>query len=344
MRKKRNVLLNILEGVASICVVMLHCSFPGDIGRVIYGISRFAVPLFFAVSGYYIYNEDGAKVRNALPNKVKHITAIFLGTEVFYFIWHILQPFLIYGSFSGTIEWLNTKFTIKNIISFIIFQNTLIGDVSWFLVALIMCYLVTFPIAKHNKWKKCTLLILPLLCINVLLGEIGSLTGIKIQWYWCSNFWLLGFPCYALGFYLRIHEKKFMKLLTCKRIFWIVLGTGGLAVIERAVTGENQLYFSNIPFMVCSFMFCLKYPEVTVTSHILKSLSNIGEKYSLGVYILHPVIRDLLKIFVGKAGFNDNSIWNWCLPVLTVLFSIIIWWGWRIILTFLKRIKRESYQ
>ena len=332
MKKKRNEALNVLEGVACICVVMLHCSFPGDVGRILYGVSRFAVPLFFAVSGYFVYSEEWAKVRRTLPDKGKHIAVLFLGTEILYFIWHILRPFLIHGKFMGAAEWLAAEFTTKNILDFIIFQKTLIGDVSWFLVALLMCYLVTFPIAKYNIWKKCTLLIIPLLCINVLLGELGALTKVKIQWYWCSNFWLLGFPCYALGFWLRIYEEKIRKLLTPGRSFAVILATGVASVAERAATGENQLYFSNIPFMLCCFVFCLNCPELPAKSRILKIFGRLGEKYSFGIYILHPIARDVLKIIADKAGFSDQSMWKWCLPIMAVMFSFMVWRVWRAVL------------
>ena len=333
MKKKRNEALNVLEGVACICVVMLHCSFPGDVGRILYGVSRFAVPLFFAVSGYFVYSEEWAKVRRTLPDKGKHIAVLFLGTEILYFIWHILRPFLIHGNFMGAAEWLAAEFTTKNILDFIIFQKTLIGDVSWFLVALLMCYLVTFPIAKYNIWNTCTLLIIHLLCINILLGEFGTFAGIKIQWYWSSTFWLLGFPCYALGFWMRIREEKIRKLLTPGRTLAIILATGALSVIERAVTGENQLYFSNIPFMTAGFIFCLNYPELPAKSYILRSFGRMGEKYSFGIYILHPIVRDVLKIIADKTGFSDQSVWGWCLPIMVVMFSLMLWWAWRTALT-----------
>ena len=140
---------------------------------------------------------------------------------------------------------------------------------------------------------------------------------------------------------MRIYEEKLGKLLTLGRIFWIILGMGTLSVVERAVSGENQLYFSNIPFMLCSFIFCLKYPELPLKSRILKSLGSIGEKYSLGVYILHPIVRDLLKIFAGKIGISNQRMWNWCLPIIVIIFSIIMWWVWRSILTLGRVCKRR---
>ena len=318
-----------LKGIACICVVMLHCSFPGNLGKIIYGVARFAVPLFFAISGYFVYNEKGVKVIGVLPSKIKRTAAIFLGTEILYFVWHISESFFTYGSIKGIIEWLGTKFTIENIVCFILFQNTLIGDVSWFLVALIMCYLVTFLIARYNVWKKVALLSIPLLFANVLLGIWGAIIGVKIQWYWCSNFWLLGFPCYVVGFWLRMSEGIIVKLLTSRRIAICILGLGGLAVVERAVTGESQLYFSNIPFMICCFVFCLRYPDFPKDKILLKSIGSLGERDSFGVYILHPIVRDVLRIIAERIEISDRRIWVLCLPIIVIIFSILLWRVWR---------------
>lgn len=66
---ERNHSLNVLEGIACFSVVMLHCGFPGVVGKVIYGIARFAVLPFYIVGqdrfGLYclalLYMAYGAK-------------------------------------------------------------------------------------------------------------------------------------------------------------------------------------------------------------------------------------------------------------------------------------------
>ena len=56
--KKRNRCLDFMKGLACIGVVFMHCSFPYPYGQVISFVFKFAVPIFFMVSGYYTYNED----------------------------------------------------------------------------------------------------------------------------------------------------------------------------------------------------------------------------------------------------------------------------------------------
>lgn len=78
MKKTRNSTLNALKGIACFSVIMLHCAFPGMVGKIIYGIARFAVPMFFAISGYYVYSCNSKDVIQRLPKKNRtHSITIF---------------------------------------------------------------------------------------------------------------------------------------------------------------------------------------------------------------------------------------------------------------------------
>lgn len=324
MQKMKNSTLNILKGIACFSVVLLHCSFPGIFGKIIYGIARFAVPLFFAISGYYVYSNDSQKVIQRLPKKIKHIGTMFVGTEILYFLWHCIQYTILTGSIRGAIKWIASSFSFKNLVDFIIFQRTYIGDVSWFLVALILCYIVTFIIAKNNLWEKSFLLIPVLFLINVFLGEIAPFFKIKTEWYWCSNFWLMGFPCYALGFYIKINEHRLVQVLTDKKILAILIFSILLNLIERVLTEASQFFISNILFMFACFIYSIKNPTNFQNKKLAQVLSIIGEKYAFGVYILHPIVRDIFWMIAEYLGVAVQPIWNWILPILVFGMSICI--------------------
>jgi len=53
--KQYNNCLDFIKGIACIFVVFMHCEFPGIMGIVVQTISRFCVPFFFMVSGYFCY-------------------------------------------------------------------------------------------------------------------------------------------------------------------------------------------------------------------------------------------------------------------------------------------------
>ena len=324
MKRKKNSTLNALKGLACFSVVMLHCSFPGLVGKLIYGIARFAVPLFFAISGYYVYSNDSEKVIQKLPQKIKHIGLMFFGTEILYFLWHCFQYSVQVGTIQGAKEWICSLVSVKNLIYFIVFQRTVVGDISWFLVALIICYFVTFTIAKKNIWIKTFPLIPLLFLINLFLGEVAPFFDIETQWYWCSNFLLLGFPCYALGYYIKINEFKITQALTKSKIKKILFLTVFLNLIERVVTYASQLFISNILFMFGCFVYCIKYPTKFKRDKLVMQLSVLGDKYSFGVYILHPIIRDIYGMIFEMFKLNNNMIILWIRPIIVFWVSILV--------------------
>lgn len=318
--KQENISLNILKGIACICVVTLHCSFPGIAGKVLYGLARFAVPLFFAISGYFVYNSDNEKVKRQLRLKIIHILNLFAITEVLYLVFHLVKACIEYEQISGAIIWIKDSFTVNNIGLFIIFQKTIIGDISWFLVALIMCYLVTYIVSEFSLWKKTCYLIPVLLIINVCLGEISPLIWHNnVNWYWISNFWLLGFPCYALGYFIRIYKNKFIEIST-NRVILMMIGSILLNLLERIGTKGSQFFISNIPFMVGGLILCLKYPIPTRRFSILRF---IGKELSFGVYIVHPIIRDIYKLIFKRIGIIEMPLISWLVPMLTIVTSIV---------------------
>ena len=63
--KKKNKCLNVMKGIGCIGVVFIHVQFPGEFGKVAFLLARYAVPLFFMISGYYAYGacQDKLKCR-----------------------------------------------------------------------------------------------------------------------------------------------------------------------------------------------------------------------------------------------------------------------------------------
>lgn len=54
-KKQYNYCLDFIKGIACIFVVFMHCEFPGVLGTAVQAVSRFCVPFFFMVSGYFCF-------------------------------------------------------------------------------------------------------------------------------------------------------------------------------------------------------------------------------------------------------------------------------------------------
>ena len=59
----KNKSIYTLKAIACICVILIHCGLKKNIGITINSISRFAVPFFFIVSGYFSYSYEKPKLR-----------------------------------------------------------------------------------------------------------------------------------------------------------------------------------------------------------------------------------------------------------------------------------------
>lgn len=55
--------LNCAKGIACIFVILIHCTFPGIVGEMLRAIARFAVSLFFTVTGYFLLDSHGKVTR-----------------------------------------------------------------------------------------------------------------------------------------------------------------------------------------------------------------------------------------------------------------------------------------
>ena len=69
----RNRTLDMVKAICAYAVVLLHVHFPGNAGIIANVLARFAVPVFFMVSGYFCFRGDdtefirtGKKIRHVL--------------------------------------------------------------------------------------------------------------------------------------------------------------------------------------------------------------------------------------------------------------------------------------
>lgn len=86
-QKKYNYCFDYLKCIACIFVVFMHCEFPGVFGTAVQAISRFCVPFFFMISGYYSYNTS----TESSKRKVKRIAKMTIYASVFYLIFALVQ-------------------------------------------------------------------------------------------------------------------------------------------------------------------------------------------------------------------------------------------------------------
>ena len=109
--KQYNYCIDFLKGIACIFVVFMHCEFPGLTGIAVQAVSRFCVPFFFMVSGYFCFNPLLQQIDHqrasflqkqnnnlsVIKKKVTHVARITLYASLFYFAFVLLQQLLFHN-------------------------------------------------------------------------------------------------------------------------------------------------------------------------------------------------------------------------------------------------------
>lgn len=315
----KNKSLYVLEAIACICLVFIHCRFPGNLGLAIDYFARFAVPLFFMVSGYFSYSANKDKVKKKIFKQL----SLFIISMSLYFIYMNALYYLTIEDYSILTN-IGKIFSLKNILEFGLFNYTsAIISHLWFIAALICCYIfryVTINTEKEKTYKFIPFVLLITYIVQVYLLVIVAQGNLKI---FVRNWFAIGIPFFILGYNLNHYKEKIKNIKNNKLIICSILSIC-VIFIEKLILnkiGENvllELYLGNILFVVSMFILAINNPNPLN----FKFLSNLGECYSLNIYILHyGVIRFLNDILGTKYAIHINE---YIKPILVVVITLII--------------------
>lgn len=304
-QRKRNYCLDFIKGIACICVVFMHCEFPGEIGVLIQCVSRFCVPLFFMVSGYFCYHNRGGT--NYL-DKIKHIAVIILGATLFYLI---VTP--IYKSDGFTLS-------VKDLVKLAMFNVPIyIAGQLWFLFAL-FCDYILFALTEKLKLRKTAYFAIPIgIALYIFSAQGLHLLGHSIPNYYYRNFLIEGFPLFTLGFW--IHENQERIHVSNKILCIIVLISTLLCPIERLLLGRDfGINIVTFPQVIALFLLGINNPSFGEG----KILNKLGAVYSMYVYIIHPAVWHLLDKLYVSLSIQENPPALYARPIFCVALTVII--------------------
>ena len=302
--KSRNYCLDLAKAIACICVVFMHCEFPGYLGILVQCVSRFSVPLFFMISGYFCYRKDG---ETDYRKKIRHICKMILyGTVLYSILTVMLQE--VY------------PLTVKGLFDWIVFNEPeIIAPQMWFLFALLYDYIL-FSLVEKYKAYKIAYACIPLgIIIYIIMAQGMHLYGIKVTNYYYRNFLIEGFPLFSLGYL--IHEKEEQIKVSDKILIGTMIVSTLLCPVERALLGRD--FGVNIVtfFQVVSiFLYCLKHPDLGKGNR----LAEFGATYSMYIYLFHPAIWILLKKVYKLLGLRSYPIAMYLMPIFCVLLTCFI--------------------
>lgn len=305
---KRNQYLNYWKGIACFGVVFVHTRFPVEqLDGVLQTMFRFAVPLFFMVSGYFCYGEDRAQVEKKLPAKIKRIFWINLGGCFYYFIMQMAIAAFgdSHGDRADVIERFRLMFNREKMVEWLVFNQDPFVNIMWFTSALLYCYILIWIINHFNLYKMSYGLIPVLIIIHLLVGNVPALFGVEIYKVYYRNFLLFGLSFILLGNWLHKNQECVLEKIAIEKCKLLLLVGVILGMGEWFLVGRREMYIGTLLVVISIFLLALHQPEKKENSVLTK----IGEKYSLFIYIVHYSLIVVMGRFSEKLIMPDSIVY-----------------------------------
>lgn len=175
--------IDTLKFICAFLVILIHASYPYK--AEVIPITDEAVPLFFCISGFFIYG------KGCDTKRIKRIAILILWSFALYFIktelYHLIVLKEVY------------LLSFKNWIDLLIFNDVAFSIHLWYLPAYLYSLFGVYAIEKYGKWNISFWFIIPLLIIGTIIKL--NVQGPQIQYH--RNFLFFGLPYVLTGVYIK---------------------------------------------------------------------------------------------------------------------------------------------
>lgn len=274
------------------------------------GLARWAVPMFFLISGYFSYGKKADTVKR----RIQRMFGLFVLANGVYFLWK-LANLRMEGILS--VRAVQSLFAGEPLLKWLIWNQSPFMGHLWFLGALLYCYLF-YALLVHKGWEeRCYPLIPVCLTGNLLLGVALPVLGQEISFLYVRNFWLTGLPFFLWGhWFARQEGQGRLRIRDSYCLAGIVVGAG-LSMAEMFLSGGAELYLGSILIAAGLFLLAIRHPDWGRGS----LLEHIGERDSLSIYLWQMILIDLTQAAAYTCGFREHMVYQWLMPLWICLIS-----------------------
>ena len=306
---KRYNSIDLLKFLCAFMVIYIHANIKNQFGNCLYSFCRIAVPIFFMISGYFLYNHE-----SKISLKIKKNLKLLFFSEIFYIFFELMKiPFGKSSIMLIVTRIFDLKFLLTNIGE--------IGGHLWFIRALIYLYFLHLILQKIKINDK----VIIFLCMLFLLTDsitfkylpliINKSFNIDIVEP-ISKFIGTAFVSFYLGYFSNIYFKfnKKINIILCFLLFF-------LNIIEIFTLKDKNLLFNLITTIPFAFSVFLLFKNIDIKDNLF---SKLGRLYSGDIYIYHIFILSILNIVFSRY-FNIYMYFRALLVMIfTILFIVVI--------------------
>jgi surface polysaccharide O-acyltransferase-like enzyme len=299
---ERNYAIDFIKFFAIVAVVIIH-TFPGNdkLGYFILdNISRFAVPFFFAASGYLfsLKVNDHPESFSYFKKYVTKILKIYFSWLIFYFTYDVVRLLI---TNQGELSKYFNELTALNLLYY--GQGTS-GYQLWFVISLVWSITIVYLFFKLKRVK---LLLIIAFCLN-LLGLFGQSYSVfdelpvsttRAALYVSLFYSTVGFWLASVQTWRKYNGRIYFYLFCLFTILQILEGYW----LEKGLDAKHgEYFFSTIFLTLFLFLFALSNPPLGKCLFITKIGGN-----SLGIYAIHVFFIDMIDIFFERIGLEQGT-------------------------------------
>lgn len=286
----------------------------GDFAELIVGFGRFTIPMFFMISGYFLYSKDGHSEAR-LGKKALHILYLIILLKVSYFI--LVGVAYLQGTEGITLEYL--------INSVLICEWRCTVHI-WFLYALFMMYAFFWLLKRFNipfrkiYWIGWIPLIIDLFFGNIYPMFTSDVDAIHMRELISDSMYpFLGYTFFVFGYYLHENKEKMDRIFSTEvLVIFIIMGTI-IALTETHFLPQRTMYFGTLFQIVGLFLITFRFTEDELRC---RPLEYIGRNLMpfFYVYMMVPIF---ISYYYLKPSLTPFEYYIIC-PIVCVFVTLII--------------------
>lgn len=304
--------LFVIKAIAAYVVVACHIpngwlTFPST------PIFVSAVPLFYMITGYFLYSTDPKRATKRMLRGARKALILAIAFNLFYFLWILPRHGNVIDSWDKLLD--------------LILYGSALSVQLWYLSALFYGLLIFATWTYLFKGRGVALLIIPII-LNYLGGRYHFLAPETFE---MNVFSTLphATPFLAIGYLMRQYQEQILRFQ-----HWGIASFATLALyyvewhwLHSFSTSIHGIYLTTTPWVICLFALSLQHPTWGRGS----LLEEIGKKHSANVYFFHVAVGSALFLILQQIDLGklySDYLGSLITFLASVAFSIVLQWGW----------------
>ncbi|KGN84853.1 hypothetical protein HQ41_03835 [Porphyromonas sp. COT-290 OH860] len=274
-------------------------------------INAAAVPLFFMITGYFLFHDNAEVTYRNIVKAIKRIMPIIIILQVVYYPFAPIHEDL----FRGWVLYARLVF-----MGFHSFKTIHL----WYLTALLEG-LVFFAVYLKIFKKKGVGCLVALSITGILLGRYRFLGG-EASSLLTYNAVSYAIPFLALGYWVKENESFLIKSkhwFDCTLCVVVLLFVEYTFLMKYSYAHSTEgIFLMTLPLVLSVFVSCLKNGKLGVES----KLSSIGKRYAGNIYYFHLIIAYGVSFCLSLMGLEDcyQSFGTLIVFVMSLGFAYLI--------------------